>query len=230
MEDYEDEEGCIVCGTCGIRKTTNKPYAAGLVSQPFIRCMCDCELREYERKEAEREERNKRQQEIERAKETLLSLDMLRCTFRDSWDNEAIAEAHLFCATFEPKKSDGLMLIGTPGTGKTHAAACIVNELTSLGFRCKMVSAPEIAKMDGGWDRADQISQIAKLDLLVIDDLGTERSTGYVSEQVFRAVDTASRNRVALVITSNLCDLGDDLTAQRIWSRIGRNCKRVEVH
>ena len=227
MEDYKDEEGCIVCGTCGKRKTTNKPYAAGLVSKPFIRCLCDCEMAAYERQEAEREERSKRQRDMERAKETLLSLDMLEYTFANSWDSQQIFTVQGFCAGFEPKKGNGLLLSGTPGKGKTYAAAAAVNELTSLGFRCKMVSAPEIAKMDGGWDRADQISQIAKLDLLVIDDLGTERSTGYVSEQVFRAIDTAYRNHVSIIITTNLADFGGDLTAQRIWSRIGKRCEQV---
>lgn len=227
MEDWTDEEGCTVCGTCGKRKTTNKPFAAGLASNPIIRCLCGCEMAAYERQEEERSERVKRQREIDRAEETLLSLDMLQCTFENSWNSMQMSDIHAFCAGFEPKKGKGLILFGAPGTGKTYAAAAVVNELTSLGFRCKMVSAPEIAKMDGGWDRADQISQLGKLDLLVIDDLGTERSTGYVSEQVFRAVDTAYRNNVAIIVTTNLQGFGDDLTAQRIWSRIERRCEQV---
>ena len=46
-------------------------------------------------------------------------------------------------------------------------------------------------------DRADFIASFDEYDLLIIDDLGVERSTEYAMEQMFFVIDSRYRSRRA---------------------------------
>ena len=53
-------------------------------------------------------------------------------------------------------------------------------------------------------DRADFIASFDEYDLLIIDDLGVERSTEYAMEQMFFVIDSRYRSRRPMIITTNL--------------------------
>lgn len=53
-------------------------------------------------------------------------------------------------------------------------------------------------------DRADFIASFNEYDLLIIDDLGVERSTEYAMEQMFFVIDSRYRSRRPMIITTNL--------------------------
>ena len=50
-------------------------------------------------------------------------------------------------------------------------------------------------------DRADFIASFDEYDLLIIDDLGVERSTEYAMEQMFFVIDSRYRSRRPMIIT-----------------------------
>ena len=52
-------------------------------------------------------------------------------------------------------------------------------------------------------DRADFIASLELYDLLIIDDLGVERSTEYAMEQMFYVIDSRYRSRKPMIITTN---------------------------
>ena len=52
-------------------------------------------------------------------------------------------------------------------------------------------------------DRADFIASFDEYDLLIIDDLGVERSTEYAMEQMFFVIDSRYRSRRPMIITTN---------------------------
>ena len=67
--------------------------------------------------------------------------------------------------------------------------------------------------------------------LLVIDDLGVERSTEYAMEQMFFVIDSRYRSRRPMIITTNL-KLGElknppDLAHARIYDRILERCAPI---
>ena len=64
-------------------------------------------------------------------------------------------------------------LCGAARTGKTFAAACIANELLKSGYSVVMTSLVKL--IDGGTD--DLVYRMRDIDLLILDDLGAERST-----------------------------------------------------
>lgn len=77
-------------------------------------------------------------------------------------------------------------------------------------------------------DRASFIASLDEYDLLIIDDLGVERSTDYVMEQMFFVIDSRYRSRRPMIITTNLklSELKNppDLAHARIYDRILERC------
>lgn len=77
------------------------------------------------------------------------------------------------------------------------------------------------------------LDDLNRLDLLVIDDLASERDTAYMNEMIFNIIDSRYRSGRPLIVTSNLTKT--DLMApgsidrQRIYSRLLEMCVPVEV-
>ena len=68
-------------------------------------------------------------------------------------------------------------------------------------------------------------------DLLIIDDLGVERSTEYAMEQMFFVIDSRYRSRRPMIITTNLkldeLKNPSDLAHARIYDRILERCAPI---
>ena len=69
--------------------------------------------------------------------------------------------------------------------------------------------------------------------LLIIDDLGTERGTDYVLEQVYQIIDQRYKNKQPLIVTTNLTwqeiKNAETTAMQRIYDRIVEMCLPVQV-
>ena len=80
-------------------------------------------------------------------------------------------------------------------------------------------------------DRAAFIASLDEYDLLIIDDLGVERSTDYAMEQMFFVIDSRYRSRRPMIITTNLklSELKNppDLAHARIYDRILERCAPI---
>ena len=81
------------------------------------------------------------------------------------------------------------------------------------------------------WTKPDFIASLDAYDLLIIDDLGVERSTEYAMEQVFYVVDSRYRSRKPMIITTNLrleeIKNPPDLAHARIYDRILERCAPI---
>lgn len=75
------------------------------------------------------------------------------------------------------------------------------------------------------------IDELAKLDLISIDDLGVERDTEYMNEHITTIVDTLYRAKVPMVITSNFSPQQMteecDIRRKRIYDRLLERCHPV---
>ena len=80
-------------------------------------------------------------------------------------------------------------------------------------------------------DRSEFIASFDEYDLLIIDDLGVERSTEYAMEQMFFVIDSRYRSRKPMIITTNLklAELKNppDLAHARIYDRILERCAPI---
>jgi len=139
------------------------------------------------------------------------------------------------------KTTDSLYLTGPRGTGKTHMAAAIVREIVSDKTPShslsgvQWTSAPDLlleirATFRDGSERSEMgiIEQYSDCRLLVLDDLGAEKTSEWSLQTLYTIIDRRYREERQTIITSNLSL--DELAAQvddRIASRLSELCRVV---
>lgn len=136
-----------------------------------------------------------------------------------------------------PSERFVLLLSGPPGRGKTHIAAGVLRAAWERhGKRGRFYLVPELLDRlrrtndaENRVETSDDVhAEFQRASIVVLDDLGTERSTGYADEQLFRLVDARYREMRPMVITTNLSAFSFD---QRLRSRIAdvRHAVVVEI-
>ena len=188
----------------------------------FDRPCVNCEgierkrIAEEQQAQAEREHLNARRERIEGLLEQAKLGPRFRKSTFDSWEDRDELRAQYeialqYAVSWPPKKGDGLLFIGSTGTGKSHLAAAIVNELVRNEVVCIFQSVPELlAKLRATYDRekagpteAEIMNACLEADLVVLDDLGAERWTAWAEERLYMLVDQRYRAEKPVVITSN---------------------------
>lgn len=117
-----------------------------------------------------------------------------------------------------------LLMTGGYGCGKTHLAAAIAREAVSRGVPTLFLTVPDLLDwLRASFDRSDanyeeRFNEIRNIQLLVLDDLGTQNATPWVQEKLFQIFDHRYVSRLPLVVTSNQ-DM--DAVDGRIRSRLG---------
>ena len=99
----------------------------------------------------------------------------------------------------------GMFIYGSPGAGKSHAAAQIVNELTDRGYDCMFTSMNDIMtelNTLGLEGKRNLFYKIFSKDLLVLDDLGSEVETSYCNQIFIQIVNTCLSKLIPIVITT----------------------------
>lgn len=128
----------------------------------------------------------------------------------------------------------GLFLSGEVGTGKTHLAVAVMKELQEAHeVPCLMMSVPELlddmrAEYDSREGRGRMVAQAKAAELLVLDDLGSEKITDWSIERLFVIIDHRYRNMAPTIYTSNLGYQGvREVFGERIASRMIESNKWV---
>lgn len=137
-----------------------------------------------------------------------------------------------------------LLLLGPTGVGKTRNAYAAVRAISTGGLRAdpsvsvawKAASLPDLLAMlrpSAGPDPEGELMAWCRVPLLVIDDLGAERDTGWTSETLYRLLNYREAWRLPGIYTSNLPfrnesgpSLSSEIADQRIVSRLG-GCRRI---
>ncbi|MBS4959808.1 MAG: ATP-binding protein [Clostridiales bacterium] len=146
-----------------------------------------------------------------------------------------IKEIYTVCVNFVNKfdvSFQNLMMYGSTGLGKTFLCNCIAKELLDQGKTVLYTTAAQLFKMieelrfrhNEDQEPDSYLDDILTVDLLIIDDLGTEFSTVLSSSELFSILNTRLLEKKPVIISTNLAY--QDLIHQysdRIISRITGN-------
>lgn len=123
----------------------------------------------------------------------------------------------------------GILFRGPVGTGKSFFACCIANELLKKRVPTAVTSFPRLLNLlQNSKDRQGLLDRLSTYKLLVIDDLGVERDTGYAAEQIFAVIDARCRSNFPTIVTTNLTpqemDAPETMQYKRIFDRVTEMC------
>lgn len=231
------KDGLIYCGDCNTKKQEIIDWFDGSKKKVFV--LCDCAIKQ-KRKEKEEIEKREFFDRIKKLRKMGFAEDEMQdWTFaNDDNSNEHVSNImRKYVDNFETMKENGkgLLLYGSVGTGKTYAAAEVVNALIDEGYPCLMTNFARLTNTISGMyaGKQEYIDGLNKFDLLVIDDLASERDTEFMGEIVQNIIDSRYRAGLPLIITTNLSTAelqnSNDLRKKRIYSRLFDMCLPVKV-
>lgn len=228
--DYIGEDGLLRCGKCGGKKRSRIDVSGEEIIVP-VPCECRIQAIEAEKKQSAAALAASRQWELRKLSLMDTALSEVRFSAADERENSvSIGMCRRYADLFPKMKQEnrGLLLFGSVGTGKTFTAACIANALLEQGIPVVMTSLVKL--IDGGAD--ELCSRMTAIDLLILDDLGAERSTDYALEKVYNVVDSRYRSGLPVIYTTNLTldELKHpaDIRLARIYDRVLERCFPVE--
>ncbi len=139
-----------------------------------------------------------------------------------------------FIENFDNPEENNLLFCGSPGLGKTFLSSCIANEIIKKGKTVLYQTAPimldNIIDYKFGKTNNDIVKTISNVDLLIIDDLGTEAKNNLKITELFNILNSRllnQNNRITKTIISTNLSLQELYSAyeERILSRIIGNYK-----
>ncbi len=139
-----------------------------------------------------------------------------------------IASARRFADAF-PVVEKGLFLIGPPGIGKSHLAVAVLKAvIRTRGARGLFYDVRELLKMvRSTYDpvvrttETEVLRPIMHTDLLVLDDIGAEKTSEWVEETLNLIVNTRYSERRLTIFTSNYEEKEDRTDPDSLLARVG---------
>lgn len=265
----------VACQYCG-RPRLTKGFMLNkrIMWAPYGPERCDCPeaVAEYEKEKAVKEAKEKAEREAEEAKhmrdrvhrivgDSGMNARFLRRTFdtfQPAKENQkALRVCKAYADSFReklPKNNpdpgrNGLFITGPKGTGKTHLAAAIANQLmqngtavicmTMIDLLDRIKRTYEQSRQYGGETSEGSVLNAYKtVPLLVIDDMGKEPATEWAVSKIYAIINARYEAYMPTIITTNYTDAelvlrltpkdsGDPTTADATIDRLREMCAAI---
>ncbi len=143
-----------------------------------------------------------------------------------------------------PVVDRGVLFFGDAGVGKTHLAVALMKEaIRRKGARAVFYETRELLKLvrdtyNNSVDATELtvLTPVLEADLLVLDDLGSEKKSEWVEETLGLVINTRYSERRVTVFTTNLRDTDNTEPASfafhlglRTRSRLKEMCDWIEI-
>lgn len=235
-DTYTGDDGLLYCSRCNTpRQCIDTVFRIGRK----VPCVCKCIKERMDKEEAERQ-RQREFQEIQRFRNMgFPDRELQNNTFQndDGARPELTKAMKAYVENFQTLRKDakGLLLYGPVGTGKSFLAACVVNALIDRGHPCLMTNFSRLTnEISGMWEgKQEYLDGLGRFSLVAIDDLGVERDTEYMNENITTIIDSLYRSNVPVIITSNYTpkQLTEDceIRKKRVYDRLLERCHPIKV-
>jgi DNA replication protein DnaC len=124
----------------------------------------------------------------------------------------------------------GIWFVGDPGTGKTAAAMLVSKLAIEAGRSVAVYSTPRLLNVVRESIESERgviglLDLLGTVELLHLDDLGAERQTDWVLEQLYSIVNTRYEDQRSVIVTTNLQppELAEQIGARTV-SRLIEMC------
>jgi DNA replication protein DnaC len=149
----------------------------------------------------------------------------------------ALRWATEFVEAFEGAAGASALLIGKPGTGKTHLAAGIAMQLLEDGRSVRFCTVQRaVRRVKATWARGaseteeQAIAALATPDLLVLDEVGVQFGSDYEHNLLFDVLNERYEAQRATLLLSNLdADEVKSILGERVLDRMREDGGRVIV-
>jgi DNA replication protein DnaC len=140
-----------------------------------------------------------------------------------------------FCEAINENLDEGkgLWFFGSSGTGKTTLAMLVSRTALDAGRSVAIYSLPKLLSRirrtfddaPGGQSYSELFERLATVDLLHLDDLGTESRTDWVIEQLYTLINERYESGRSLMVTTNHeePELREQI-GERVVSRLAEMC------
>ena len=195
----------------------------------FLLQLCELELIDRERRAADRR--------LKAAKfPTIKTLEAFDFKAQPSVNKPLVLEL-MRCEYLD--KRENLLFVGSTGTGKTHIATALGVEACARGKRVRFHKVIELVTQLIEAREQRQLArlktQLSKLDLLILDELGYVPASKVGAELLFDVVSTAYE-RTSVIVTTNLPFenwtevLGSERLTGATLDRLTHRCHIIECN
>jgi DNA replication protein DnaC len=142
-----------------------------------------------------------------------------------SLDPMVLRQVRAFVRSIDEKLDDGrgLWFDGPVGTGKTSLAILVAKAAKDAGRSYAVYPVPRLlAEIKRTFDRDASdtylgfFRRLCTVDVLVLDDLGAEKQTEWVLEQLYSIVNERWQDRRSIVVTTNIPDADPEAPARML--------------
>jgi len=236
------------------------------------RCDCPEAVAAYEREKAEREAKERARREEEEAQQmrdrvrriigdsgmNARFLNRTFSTFQPTAENQrALRACKSYADTFRDKLPaqgtepgrNGLFITGPKGTGKTHLAAAIANQIMQEGTAVVCMTMIDLLERikrtyeqnrqyGGETNEGNLLNTYKTVPLLIIDDMGKEPATEWAVSKIYAIINARYEAYMPTIITTNYSDTelvrrltptntGDNTTADATIDRLREMCAAI---
>lgn len=135
----------------------------------------------------------------------------------------------VFMDDFNSKDSKSMLFTGGTGVGKTFLSGCIAGEILkrnknvlyqTAGKLTEILEEHKFNRENSIYDTSGLVHDLYNIDLLIIDDFGTEFKTSYTLTALFDLINYRLINNKKMIISTNLSPIElKNVYSERLFSR-----------